>query len=214
MSLSAELLFCSEFLTDCESLRIATENRLRSLGEEGLEESRCAVYAQQVDALRALEHQATLALQRVVRKDPMGPWIKSTVGIGEKQGARLLAALGDPCIRCEELDEDGNAIAPARPRRGPAELWAYCGFAPGQKRKKGVKSNWNAAAKMRAFLCAESCIKQMHSPYRDVYDSARANWADRDVKDGHKHNHALRLVSKAILKDMFLEARRLHGETA
>jgi hypothetical protein len=62
---------------------------------------------------------------------------------------------------------------------------------------------------MRAFLIAESCIKRMDSPYRPVYDAARASWADRDVKDGHKHNHALRLTAKAILKDLFVEARRL-----
>ncbi len=190
--LTTELQVYAALLDDIEGVRIATENRLRQL--EGF-----PVYAAQLHALRDMEHQVTLALQRAIRKHPLGPWIKNTVGIGEKQGARLIAALDDPAYN----------FAEGRPRRGPAELWAYCGFAPGQKRQKGVKSNWNAQAKMRAFLCAESCIKQRHSPFRATYDQARVNWADRDISDGHKHAHALRLTAKAILKDLFLYAKEL-----
>jgi hypothetical protein len=66
---------------------------------------------------------------------------------------------------------------------------------------------------MRAFLVAESCIKHRTSPYRTVYDAARLSWADRDTSDGHKHNHALRLVAKAVLKDLWIEGRRLHEAT-
>jgi hypothetical protein len=152
-----------------------------------------------LDALLKIEHQATLALQRAVRKHPLGDWIKRTVGIGEKQGARLIAAIGDVSYNHAE----------DRPRRGPAELWAYCGFRPDQKRRKGVQSNWNAQAKMRAFLIAESCVKHTTSPYRAVYDQARASWAGRETSAGHQHNHALRRVAKAVLKDLFVEARRV-----
>jgi hypothetical protein len=100
---------------------------------------------------------------------------------------------------------------------GHEALEAHARYAPAKnvaaKRRKGVKSNWNAQAKMRAHLCAESCIKQMHSPYRKVYDYERAKWADRQTTDMHKHNHALRVVSKEILKDLYLEAKRIHQET-
>lgn len=190
--LGTELQIYAALLDDLEGVRKATENRLRQL--EGF-----PVYADHLKALRDQEHQVTLALQRVIRKHPLGPWIKGTVGIGEKQSARLIAALDNPAWN----------FAEGRPRRGPAELWAYCGYAPGQKRRKGVKSNWNAEAKMRAFLCAESCVKQRHSPFRATYDAARANWADHDTSDLHKHNHALRLTAKAILKDLFVEAKRV-----
>lgn len=218
---AAELLFCAEYLDDVERVRIATENRLRSMGEAGVD---AKPYEQQVVAFQRIEHEAILALQRAMRRHPLGPWVKATKGVGEKQGARLIAAIGDITY---------NHLA-GRPRRGPAELWAYCGYhclpvdqtscdahgsdVHGQtvavKRRKGVKSNWNATAKMRAFLIAESCIKQTDSPYRAVYDKARASWADRDVKDGHKHNHALRLVAKAVLKDLFLAARAADSREA
>lgn len=214
-----ELLFHAAFLDDTERVRKASENRLRAmlveLGECAVDEAtdlvkvfakapndaptRVRVYAQQLHGIAALEHQAELALQRAMRAHPLSPWIKRTVGVGEKQGARLIAAIGDPAWNAAE----------DRPRRGPAELWAYCGYRPGQKRQKGVRANWNAEAKMRAFLVAESCIKQMHSPYRAVYDRARVNWAERETSDLHKHNHALRCVAKAVLKDLFLEAKRV-----
>ena len=97
-----------------------------------------------------------------------------------------------------------------RPRRGPAELWQFCGVGdPARSRlRKGERVEFNPEAKMRVRLVAESCMKQRTSPYRAVYDRERAKWADRDTTDLHKHNHALRCVAKAVLKDLFLEARR------
>ncbi len=198
------LLFNAEFLDDVERVRIATENRVRAISEDG---PAPATYIDQVDAFKRIEHEATLELQRAMRVHPLGAWVKRSKGVGEKQAARLLAAIGDPYIRPAMYDEEGNVSEPERPRRGPAELWALCGFVPGQKRTAGVKSNWNPTAKMRAFLIAESCVKCLDSPYRATYDAARASWADRDVKDGHKHNHALRLTAKAILRDLYIEAR-------
>ena len=189
-SVDLALMFYSALLDDIEDLRKRTASRALNLAAEG---APTTTYEQTVEQLNAMEHQAVLALQRAMRQHPYGPWVNGTVGIGEKQGARLIAAIGDPYWNA--LEE--------RPRRGPAELWAYCGYAPGQKRAKGVKSNWNADAKMRAFLCAESCIKQMHSPYRPVYDAARLAWAERETSELHKHNHALRLVAKEILKDLW-----------
>lgn len=217
--------FLAEFLDDTEKVRIASENRLRSLALEYSEATnqpldlkdnngkplkgrklaekitvelpQLGTYADQTLAMINIEHQAVLALQRAVRDHPLGWWIKDTVGIGEKQGGRLLAAIGD--VRMNHLKN--------RPRHGPAELWAYCGFAPSQKRRKGVKHNWNANAKMRATLCANSCMKQRTSPYRPVYDVARANWAERPVSDLHKHNHAVRLVAKALLRDLWKAAQ-------
>lgn len=197
--INSELLFCAEYLDDIEKIRIATENRLRSMTEAEID---IEFYDKQVAAFQKIEHEAVLNLQKVMKRHPLGKWIEETKGVGLKQGARLIASIGD--ITYNHLDD--------RPRRGPAELWAYCGYRPDQKRKKGVKSNWNPTAKMRAFLIAESCIKQRESPYRSVYDRARKSWEKRDVSDGHKHNHALRLVAKDVLKDLFLEARKI--ETA
>lgn len=185
-------------LDDIEALRKSVANQKRSLIAYNLLDVKAEKLIDvQLEHLRLMENAATLSLKHAVRAHPLADWIKDTVGISEKGIGRLLGALGDPTYNAAE----------DRPRRGPAELWAYCGYAPGQKRKRGQKSNWNAEAKMRAYLVAEAAMKT-GGPYRAVYDAARASWAGRGISDGHKHNHALRLAAKAVLRDIFLESNQ------
>ena len=252
------LRMAADVLDDLEKTRIANQNRMRSLEQDGLGDLKeVAVLAGIVDGLAKLEHDALLSLQRTVRKHPLGPWVKSNVGLGEKQAGRLLAALGDPYWH--GLHD--------RPRT-VSELWAFCGYhvlpaghttfdsqrevaGRGQaggdtdqcghndqrrtvgvapSRRRGQRTNWSAEAKMRAYLCAESCIKQRHSPYRKVYDDAREHYAEAvhgtscvrcgpkgkpaeigsPLSDGHKHARALRKVSKEILKDAWRAAKEWH----
>lgn len=211
------LALAADVLNDLESVRIANENRLRQLtrteedsdGEERgfgltLDHPDVAQLAALVEDLAKAEHRATLNLGRVMRKHPLGPWMKAQRGIGEKQGARLLASIGDPYW---------NTLHD-RPRT-VSELWAYAGYHvlraghtsrdhqatcasagptggnPDQMhddtqaslvgvaaiRARGQKANWSADAKMRAHLVAVSCMKTT-GPYRDVYEQAREKYAD------------------------------------
>lgn len=264
----------ADVVDDLETVRIANENRVRILtrtgvdadgGERGFgltaEHPEVAKLIATVKALAAAEHDAILNLQRAMRKHPLGPWVKRTPGVGEKQAARLLAAIGDPYFN----DLHG------RPRT-VGELWAYAGFhvvdtsgsgprtadtqttcaavgpkphpdghrtndaqsptavgvAP--KRTRGQKSNWSEDARKRAWLIAASCIKFANSPYRKVYDDAREKYSDTvhptecvrcgpkgkpaqvgsPRSPGHQHAMALRLMSKAILRDLWIESRALH----
>lgn len=106
------------------------------------------------------------------------------------------------------------------------------GYAP--RRKRGVQVNWNTEAKTRVFLVAESCIKHRRSPYRPIYDNGRAKYAESvhhhecaqcglkgkpapigsPLKDSHKHARAMRLVMKAILKDLWIEAKEIRSGAA
>lgn len=224
------LALAADVLDDIERVRIANENRLRQLTRSvedsdgelrgfGLDESHpdVARLAALVELLAKAEHDATLTLQRVLRRHPLHAWIKAQRGIGEKQAARLLAAVGDPYW---------NA-AQDRPRRGPAELWAYCGYVPGQRRVKGQRSNWSAAAKMRAYNIAESMLKAGN---RDTYDKRKTATEGRQHaaacvrcgpsgkpapagspwSDAHRHADALRVTAKAVLRDLWREAKRIH----
>jgi hypothetical protein len=175
-----------------------------------------------------LEHDAERSLTRALRAHPLGPWVRTVRGVGEKQGGRLIAAIGDPYARPELLLPD-ETWDPARPRT-VSELWAYCGLKPGQKRKRGERANWSAAAKMRAWNVAGSMLKAGN---REVYDKRKAHTEGRlhegecarcgpkgkpaqpgtPWSDGHRHADALRVVSKEILKDLWREARRIHQET-
>jgi len=251
---NAAVYMAAATLDDLERTRTSSENRLRQYTRTeadedgvirgfGLDERHpdVAQLAAMVDGLKTLEHDATLQLQRVMRKHPLGPWVKATNGIGEKQGARLLAAIGDPYW---------NTLHD-RPRT-VSELWAYCGLhvisgehrdrstpieatAAGEqsptggdtqplldtrtgsgvaaRRRKGQKANWSTDAKTRAYLVAVSCMKSMKSPYRAVYDARRAHTAitHPEWTPIHSHNDGLRIASKAILRDLWRESARLHG---
>lgn len=212
------LALSADVLDDTEATKIANENRLRQLtrsavdsdGEErgfGLDESHpdVANLAALVALLGEVEHQAVLQLQRKMRKHPLGPWVKVQKGVGEKQAARLLAAIGDPYW---------NTLHD-RPRT-VSELWAYCGLhvipaghipvdthrasaggdsgpAGGDsghrgldtqlssagvaaRRQKGQKANWSTLAKTRAYLISESMLRAGN---RDVYDKRKANTEGR-----------------------------------
>lgn len=248
------LTLASITLDDLEKLRIAQENRYRSLTNHGISENglewgyglddtdpQVAQAGAMADAIKALEHTATLNLNRLMRKHPLGPWVKAQRGIGEKQAARLLGIIGDPYI-------NGATGQP----RTVSQLWAYCGLhtlparhravdtharnAGGEynvaaRRRKGERSNWSDDAKQRAWLIAVSCMKA-GGPYREVYDTRKAATEGRlhavecvrcgpsgkpaqpgtPWSDGHRHADALRITSKAILRDLWRESRRLHTQ--
>lgn len=250
--LDPTLLMAAATVDDLEKARIAAENRYRQMiriepDEDGvirgfgLDDSHPAVAAQAAiaEGLGRLEADAIRQLQRAMRSHPLGPWIKATPGLGEKQGARLLAAVGDPYW---------NTLHD-RPRT-VSELWAYCGlhvvavdhagvddqlnYGDGDdpssrrgcdaqnlrggmaaRRRKGQRANWSTEAKMRAYLCAVSCIKQAASPYRAVYLARREHTAvtHPEWTPGHSHNDGLRVASKAILKDLWRQSALLHGAT-
>lgn len=244
------LALAADVLDDLERVRIANENRLRQLtrtaedkdGEKRgfgltLDYPDVACLAALVDALVQAEEQATKNLERRMKRHPLGSWVKQAKGVGEKQAARLLAAVGDPYWN--DLHD--------RPRT-VSELWAYCGYhvvhpdghlrienhtvgAVGVApfRRKGVKANWSDDAKKRCFLVATSILKA-GGPYREVYDAAREKYADAvhaseckrcgpsgkpaqpgsPLSAGHQHARGLRAISKAVLRDLWREAARLH----
>ena len=248
------LYLFADQLGDVESLRTATANRLRTLFSDedwgkGVSEDlpEAKALTSQLEQIEAVEHGVTLSLMRAMRAHYLGPWCKTTVGVGEKQLGRLLAVIGDPAARAK-----------------PSQLWAYCGLHvlhPGQSphdtqprtagvdpssdpgqlvadthddragvaptRARGQQSNWSTEAKTRTYLIAESCIKQMHSPYRTVYDDGRTKYADATHQHvckrcgpsgkpaevgtplslGHQHARAMRLVMKRILLDLWKQSR-------
>jgi hypothetical protein len=140
------------------------------------------VQAALVDALADVEHKATLNLRRLMRLHPLEPWRAAQRGAGEKQFARLLAAVGDPYW---------NTLY-GRPRT-VSELWAFCGLhtiSPGgdqtcadthlglvaARRQRGQRANWSTVAKSRAYLIA---AKMLMCGNRELYDTRKAATADR-----------------------------------
>lgn len=234
---SPVLKIAADVLDDLERVRIANENRLRQMtrpidevDEDGenrgfgltLEHPDVKRLADLVEGLTAAEKHAERNLTTVLKEHPLGAWIKAQRGIGDKQGARLLAAVGDPYW---------NTLH-NRPRL-VSELWSYCGYgdAARQVRRRGEKANWSASAKMRAYLVSVSIVKA-GGPWREIYDAARESYEDAvhtteckrcgpsgkpaqpgsPISAGHQHARALRIVSKEVLKGLWLESRRLYTE--
>lgn len=173
------LALAADVLDDLERVRIANENRLRQLtrdttdadGEERgfgltLDHPDVARLAAIVTALGQAEHDAELQLARRMRAHPLGPWVAAQKGVGDKQGARLLASIGDPYIRPEIVRKDGT-VEPARPRL-VSELWAYCGHhvpdGAAARHRRGTVSNWNETARMRVHLIAEKTVMMLRRP--------------------------------------------------
>lgn len=231
------LALAADILDDAEESRIANENRLRQLtraaadsdGEErgfGLDESHpdVARVAALVEMLKQIEHNATLNLTRLLRQHPLGPWVKAQKGIGDKQGARLLAVIGDPYINMATGEI-----------RTVSQLWAYCGNGdPTRHRFKGMTQAdlfglGSPVAKSRLWLIACSCLKTQ-GPYAGVYyvrkaanegrehavdckrcgPSGKPALAGSPWSDAHRHADALRITGKEILRDLWLEAKRIH----
>lgn len=245
------LSLAADILDDIEKVRIANANRLNALTRStedkdgeirgfGLPEDYPDVIRLRamLDVLEKVEKDAIKNLQKAMQCHALGPWVKQQRGLGDKQVARLLAAIGDPYW---------NTLHD-RPRT-VSELWSYCGYhvlpagdhggndaqtrgVPGRaaRRQKGQRSNWSDDARMRARMIAESCMKS-GGPYREVYDAAKEKYADAvhgadctrctgvgqppapvgsPLKPAHIHARALRAISKAVLRDLWREAKRIH----
>lgn len=240
----------AQLLDDVEGLRKSGANRIRILtGTEpdadgvvrgfGLTTGNRSVqilsYLQ--EDLDSFEKDIVKELQKIMKDHPLGPWVKAQKGVGEKQAARLLAAIGDPywVDAAEFEDEDGNVTVRTAHARTVSQLWAYAGLhvdnstGAAIRRKKGVQSNWKTEIKTRAYLVAEACVKAGVrkdsddetgekrvgiTPYGELYLSRRARTLEThpDWTAGHSHNDALRIISKAVLKDMWIESKRIHDE--
>lgn len=127
------LYMLASLLDDIEGIRKANGNRTRILTTDepdedgvvrgfGLDATHPVVAT--LDALSTqldgLEHGAILALNRAMRAHPLATYQKQAKGVGEKQLARLLAAIGDPYLRTMP---DGTT----QPRT-VSQLWAYSGL--------------------------------------------------------------------------------------
>lgn len=105
-----------------------------------------------------------------------------------------------------------------------SKLWKYCGLAPDQKRKKGVKLGYNPHLKTLMWKIASSFEKQKasKSAYRKLYDEKKRYLAERpDLKDAidkkvkgaklHVQLLTLRFIAKRFLADTWVAWRRIEG---
>lgn len=237
--LDALLGTTARILDDMERSRKSIGNRINALARGGVDRdgrkrSLGAIPGVPDDRLQRLdkildnyilgEKSAIAELENQMKQHPLYPWVKAQKGVGLKQAARLIGAIGDPYWN--DLHN--------RPRT-VSELWAFCGYSviegSAQKRKRGVKGNWSPEAKMRAYLIAAQCVKSgQGGKYESLYRAERVYYENAvheqecaqcgtkgkpaavgtPLKAGHKHARALRRVAKEVLKDLWSTSRDQH----
>lgn len=186
--------------------------------------------------LRQQEKEFVKILKTRMRQHPLAAWVKVQPGIGELAIGRLLGLIDDPAWhprfdrprRLGELNrycgmDVNDGVAPRKTRgvQGDGNPDARtrliviavaaikqrcetCRDAAASRREESDESTW--APPPPDCTCAKD------RPYRAVYDEARIKYgSDEHLSDLHKANRARRLVAKAILKDLWIEARRIDG---
>lgn len=217
--ITAHLLVAADLAEDLQRTRIATDNRIRAIKQYK------AGSTQQLEAMsvaiKKLEVQATREIEKAMKNHKLGDWVARTPGIGYNTVGKLLAVIGEPSDR-----------------KTVGQLWAYCGLdvrdgvAP--RHKKGVQGNWNDRARVILYTMAEVIVKNKKSYYRPVYDKARVKYGtavhgveclmcgpkgqpavvDSRLGLSHQHKRAMRLVMKAIVRDIWIESKLVDGQEA
>lgn len=148
---------------------------------------------------------------------------------GPRTVSELWAYCGLHVVRAGDVDQQNvdnhpvlAGIAPRR-RRGQKANWSTA-----------AKTRLFVMAEACLKLTGEPDKNRKptpQSPYRKIYDNGRAKYAEAlhlmscercgpagkpaptgsPLSDGHKHARAMRLVMKEILRDLWIEAKRLHG---
>lgn len=224
-----ELRIWAEMFHDAQKSRIANVNRAES---DGVDPAIYAAHIATLERTEHECRLALRRTFRRVAPPPIVEWQKNATGIGIDLLARLLGHMGHPRWATPHHWEGTgtNRILITDPpfERSVGQLWQFSGHgAPGRK-WKGMTADDLAAQgsptiKMLVHLNAEACMKCMTSPFRLVYEQARLGCIDRlhtaecvrcgpsgkpaqigtPWRAGHQHAHALRIVGKEILRDLW-----------
>lgn len=227
-----ELRIWAEMFDDAQKQRIASVNRAERGGvDPAIYEAYIATLERaEHECLLAMRK----CFRRVV-PEPIKEWQKNTPGIGIDRLAKILGHLGHPVIATphhwEGTGSNRELIADEPFARTVGQLWQYCGLGAPHRKRKGMTADELAAhgnPKLKSLLwnAANECMKCRTSPFRKVYDETREAVADKTHtaecvrcgpsgkpaqigsawSPGHQHAHALRIVSKEILRDLWIVA--------
>lgn len=180
--------------------RIAFSNRVSAL-ESGADNGHAAtleLMQRWKDKFQELEKEVDKDIARLAKDLPIIQHMIEVKGVGPLLSAKVVSMI--------DIERASTVSA----------LWRYCGYAVinGEREKltKGEKSHYNIRLKTTCYLVASSFLKS-GSPYRDVYDSAREYYEVKqlDWTKGHKHNAAMRKMTKMWLSHLWTTWRTIEG---
>jgi len=214
-----------------QKLRLGIGERIRSV-EQGRSERNVARDREWFDGLYAIEKNVRKSVETLAQTHPLWTdWLQYVRGIGPLNMAQLIGEIVG-------INEHHNAIARKEPKardererawakeRGTeikptgigafdtvSALWKYAGLAPGQKPIKGEVLSYNNRLKTVCLGIVGDCMIRANSPYRVIYDNAKAKYEETrpDWTKGHRHYAARRKMVKVFLSHFWEHWRELEG---
>lgn len=222
-----ELRICADLLHRAQQERIAVGNLLRTSDRDLF-----GPHLAQLEATEHAARLMLRRCYRRVVPASLKALQKTEAGLGEDSFARILGHLGDPYIATPHWWEGtgtNRTLMVGEPYvRTIGQLWQYCGHGAPGRVAKGMTAEQlaglgNPTLKMLVHLQAELCMKQK-GRYRLLYEAIRGQVEDKvhsipcvrcgpsgkpaqegtPWAKGHQHAHALRVLGKELLRDMWL----------
>lgn len=180
--------------------RVAFKNRLEAInrGDSVVDEGEEALMTYWYEQFSALEADADEQIQEAAASHPIIEQAVEVKGAGFITLAKIVAHID---IR------RANTIS---------ALWRYAGLAvvdgKAERLKKGEKAHFNRDLKTAVYLLGTQFLKA-NSPYRQIYDEAKAGYEEKkpDWTNGHRHLAAMRVMMKVFLSHLWLRWRELEG---
>lgn len=160
---------------------------------------------------------------KLAKKLPVYSWVKGIAGLGEIGLSVIVGEAGDlskyPNIRhlwkrLGLAPYDGRAMSNWRQGELEKSEWEACGYC-GKRRAeiyacvgKGLENHQLGSAKK-----AGTNFSVAKGPYGHVYVARRTHCLEThpDWSRGHYHDDAMRVMTKAVLKDLWIEWHRGEG---
>lgn len=193
MSISA----IGKIYKDIQEIRISLGNKTWA-SEAGRSEPMPAVFETMIEQLRDMEKQLIKAAMGELKYHPAWPWLKKVKGLGPTLAVQLLGYIGD-IGRFDTV----------------SKLWRYSGLAcidgVAERPRKGEPLHYKPSLKSLMYNIGTSFLKS-RSPYRKIYDEARARYEQReDWTKMHVHLAAMRKMEKIFLAHLWEVWRREVG---
>lgn len=174
-----------------------------------------AVVAQAIEPMQAARHATELEMKKLAKKLPVYPWAKGVHGLGDLGLAVIIAEAGDLAKypkkghlwkRLGLAVHEGKAYSTWRGIKGglTAEQWTEAGYSP--RRRAEV-----FAVISEPLFRAQSVVG---GPYRGIYDRRREATAiaHADWTKARSHMDALRVMTKYLIRDLWVAWRRANGQ--
>ena len=198
---TTELRFLADMYAQAQKFRVACENRARSIeqGADVAEDGQREFSALLGERYKAIEEEIFGRMSQAVKDHPAWPWLSAVKGIGPTLATKILGMI--PEIEGFET---------------MSQLWRYCGLAvmdgKAERKVKGEKLHYNNRLKTTMYIVAGSFLKS-GSPFRRIYDEARAYYTEMrpDWTEGHRHLAALRKMEKVFLGCLYIYWREAEG---